>query len=450
MNYVTKKAGIAFALFMAAEAIFNTLIGNFVQVFFTDMGVAAAAVGTIFLMARIWDAVNDPMFGVIADKSHLKGGKFKPWLKLANILVPLTAILIFIMPSSLSNAQKVAWAAVTYILYGMAYTISDVSVFSMTSAVTNQVQERTNLVSHNTMVSTLAIVAISILVPILYPKIGWTATAVVFAVLAAVMMLMLHGNVQERFVDENKEQVSLKETLSYLKNNRYLFIFFAGLLLLNSTNTVQTAGLYFSTYALGRSEFMSLISLTIAIPAVIFAILMPTITRRFDKFLVFRTAVIGQAVVSVLTFLLGYGNLPVLLLMFFLRGCTYGCITILMFLFAGDFVEYGEYKFGRRLQGTAYSIQTFVCKLYTAINGAITMFGLSAVGFVSGSDAAQTPAAIQGTWWMVSIVPAIGAVLSLLFFFRYKLRDKDVQIMAKANSGELSREEAEHQLDGRY
>lgn len=450
MNYVSKKAGIAFALFMAAEAIFNTLIGNFVQVFFTDMGVTAAAVGTIFVVARIWDAVNDPMFGVIVDKSHLKGGKFLPWLKMANVLVPLTAVLIFLMPSSLGSRQKVAWAAVTYILYGMAYTISDVSVFSLTSAVTNQVQERTDLVSRNTMISTLAIVMISILVPVLYPRIGWKATAILFTVLAAAMMLLLHGNVKERFVEGNKEQISLKETMLYLKNNRYLFLFFAGLLVLNCTNTVNTAGLYFCTYALGMPQFMSLISLAVAIPTVIFSVLMPRITQRFDKFLVFRTAVIGQIAVAVLTFLLGYQNLIVLLIMFLLRGCVYGCMTILMFLFAGDFVEYGEYRFGRRLQGTAYSIQTFVCKLYTAINGAITMFGLSMAGFISGSDTVQTPAAIQSTWWMVSIVPAIGAALSLIFFFRYKLRDKDVQIMARANSGEISRAEAEQQLGGRY
>lgn len=122
---------------------------------------------------------------------------------------------------------------------------------------------------------------------------------------------------------------------------------------------------------------MSLISLAVAIPTVIFSVLMPRITQRFDKFLVFRTAVIGQIMVAVLTFLLGYQNLIVLLVMFLLRGCVYGRMTILMFLFAGDFVEYGEYRFGHRLQGTAYSIQTFVCKLYTAINGAITMFGLS-------------------------------------------------------------------------
>lgn len=450
MNYMPKKAGIAFALFMAAEAVFNTLVGNYVQVFFTDMGVAAAAVGMIFLAARIWDAVNDPMFGIIVDKSRLKGGKFLPWLKLANLLVPLTAMLIFLMPGSLSGGQKAAWAAVAYILYGMAYTVSDVSVFSLTSAVTNQVQARTSLVSRNTMVSTLAIVMVSILVPILYPQIGWKLTALIFVVLAASMMIMLHGNVKERFVDEAAKQASFRETLSYLKNNRCLFIFFAGLLLLNSTNTVQTAGLYFSTHALGRPEFMSLISLTIAIPTIIFAVLMPKITQRFDKFVVFRTAVIGQLVVSILTFLVGYDSLPLLLFMFLLRGCTYGCVSILMFLFAGDFVEYGEYKSGRRLQGITYSIQTFVCKLYTALNGAIAMFGLSLTGFVSGNDAAQSPTAIQGTWWMVSIVPAVGAALSLLFFFRYKLRDKDVQIMAQANSGELTRAEAERLLGGRY
>lgn len=450
MNYVSKKEGKAFALFMAGEAIFNTVVGTYVQVFFTDMGIAAATVGIIFLIARIWDAVNDPIFGGIVDKSSLKGGKFLPWLKLANVLVPLFAIAIFMLPSEMPTVAKTAWAAVTYICYGMAYTVCDVPIFSLSSAITNQVQERVQVISRNTMFSTLAIFIVSVALPITYPKLGWKLTAFLFCTVAALLMLGLHKHVKERFVNKSEEKVTYKSMLNYLSGNRYLLIFFIGLLFLNSTNTVQTAGLYFSIYCLGKAEFMSVISLSIAIPTILFSILMPLLTKRFDKFHIFLASVFGQIVVALLTFFAGYDNIIVLLFLFFLRGCVYGSSTILMFLFAGDFVEYGEFKTGKRLQGTAYSIQTFVCKLYTAFAGAISMFGLSIAGFVSGNDAIQTETAKTGCWWMVSIVPAVGAVLSLIFFLRYDLRDKDIQLMAKANSGEITKEEAEKAFSHTY
>lgn len=450
MNYVSKKEATAFALFMAGEAIFNTLVGSYVQVFFTDVGIAASTVGILFLFARIWDAINDPIFGGIVDRCNLKGGKFLPWLKMANFLVPFFAISIFMLPQSMPYTVKVIWASVTYICYGMSYTICDVPIFSLSSAITNQVQERVQIMSRNTMFSTLAILVVSIVLPLMYPQFGWKITAVILSLTGAIFMFRLHNNVKERFINKDEEKVTFRSMMDFLGKNKYLMLFFAGLFLLNSTNTVQTAGLYFSVHCLGKAQFMSLISLSIAIPTIIFSILMPKLTQRFDKFQIFLACVIGQIAVAVITFVVGYNNLIVLLILFFFRGCVYGSGTILMFLFAADFVEYGEYKTGKRLQGTTYSIQTFVCKLYTAVAEAVSMFTLSYMGFVSGDNIVQSESAKFGCWSLVSIVPAIGAGLSLIFFLQYKLKDKDVQIMAKVNSGELEREEAEKMLSREY
>jgi Na+/melibiose symporter-like transporter len=121
-----------------------------------------------------------------------------------------------------------------------------------------------------------------------------------------------------------------------------------------------------------------------------------------------------------------------------------------MMMFTSDFIEYGEFSTGKRLQGTAYSVQTFIFKFMTALSGAIVMFVMGAAGFIEGEGASQSAGVLQVIWALLSLFPALGAALSLPFFLSYKLRDRDVQIMAKANIGEMSREEALTALGGRY
>ena len=113
-------------------------------------------------------------------------------------------------------------------------------------------------------------------------------------------------------------------------------------------------------------------------------------------------------------------------------------------------MEYGEYMTGKRLQGTAYSIQTFVFKFMNALPGSLAMLLLGYFGFVSGENAPQPASAVQAIWVLFVLSPVVGALLCIPVFRRYKLRDKIVQVMAAANSGDITREEAEKQIAGKY
>jgi len=107
----------SFALFMAGQGIINQFVGGFYQVYLTGIGITAYAVGMLFLIARVWDAINDPIFGAIVDKTNFKGGKLLPWLRLGNILLPLAVLLLFAVPNDLSTGIKLIWACVIYIIY---------------------------------------------------------------------------------------------------------------------------------------------------------------------------------------------------------------------------------------------------------------------------------------------------------------------------------------------
>ena len=446
----TGKERLFFAMFMAGQSLFNQLVNSFSQKFLTEAGIAAAVVGTIILFVRVFDAVNDPFFGGIVDRSSLKGGKFMPWLRISPYLMLIFGVALFAMPASLPIDAKIAYAAAASVLFSMAYTICDVPVFSMISAVTDNIQERTHIISRNGIGGAIGLFAMSIAVPALYPRIGWGATAGAVCIAGMAIMLPMGRAGKERFINKDTEKVTAGAMLRYLRRNKYLQMYFIGLFLLFSTATTQQAIPFFADFNLGDVGAITTMTLAIAVPTLLFIIMIPILTKRFDKFQIFITCILGQIIMSVVSFFAGYSNMPLFYALLVIRGLFIGGNAVMMLMFTPDFIEYGEFKTGKRLQGTANSIQTFICKVMTAAAGAVIMFLMSAAGFISGTDSVQSDGALNMIWFLVTLAPVIGCALSLVIFSRYKLRDRDVQLMAKANSGEISKEEAEAAFSRKY
>ena len=439
-----------FALFMAGQGIVNTFVGNFLQLYLTDIGITAVAVGLLFMVARIWDAVNDPIFGVILDKTNLKGGKFLPFLRASNILLPVAVILLYAVPNGLSMWGKLVWSFVAYLFYDVAYTICDVPIFAMTSAVTDQVHERVDIMSRNTVLSAVAMLIALVAIPQLYPTAGPLACAVGVAVTAAVTMFFMSHYAKERYINKDEEEVSLKQMVDYVKENKYLRYGFLGIMLLSVTNMTNAVMNYFAIYCLGDIGMVSIMGVMGVLPSLFIAAFMPALTKRFDKFEILMVGVAGQTIMSIVTFFVGYENKVLFLACMLIRWIFFGIQLVLQLQLTGDFVEYGEYMTGKRLQGTAYSIQTFVFKFMNALPGSLAMLLLGFFGFGSGENAAQPASAVQAIWVLFVLSPVAGALLCIPVFRRYKLRDKIVQFMAAANSGDITREEAEKHIAGKY
>jgi Na+/melibiose symporter-like transporter len=263
-------------------------------------------------------------------------------------------------------------------------------------------------------------------------------------------MIPMGRNAKERYLNRDPAPVTLNSMFRYVRGNKFLLRFFGGLLILFATNTTQAAAVYFASYNLGNPALMGLLSLFLAIPMLGVVILLPVLTKRFDKFIIFLVCVFGQMGISVASYFAGYGNFTVLSLLMIVRGVFWGGVGTIDLMFTSDFIEYGEFSTGKRLQATAYSVQTFVCKLMTALAGATALFVMGTAGFIEGEGVIQSPRTLEAIWALAALFPAFGAALSLPFFLGYKLRDRDVQIMAKCNVGEMSREEAEAALRDRY
>jgi probable glucitol transport protein GutA len=350
----------------------------------------------------------------------------------------------------LSPALKIVWGAITYIFFGMAYTVCDVPIFSMTSAITDQIQERVSIMTRNTVVAAVAMLAITIAAPQLYLRFGWFAAALIIAVPGTACMLYFVRVAKERYVNKDTEPVTLKAMFSYVRNNRFLLIFFGGLFVMNMTATTQAVAPYFATANLGNPGLASILFACVALPAMFVALFMPLLTKRLDKFHILLFASITNGALGIISFFVGYGNFPVFIALLLLRGIFMGTVLVTQLLFTADLVEYGEFKTGKRLQGTAYSIQTFTFQLFNAVAVSGAMFILGIFGFVEGAGAVQGPVTRQAIWVLLTLFPAVGILLSLPILTRYRLRDKDVQLMARVNSGEMPREEAEAAFSYRY
>jgi Na+/melibiose symporter-like transporter len=191
------------------------------------------------------------------------------------------------------------------------------------------------------------------------------------------------------------------------------------------------------------------------------SIFIPKITKRFDKFHIYLFGLCITITTSIASFFVGYEGtrfVPFLILSA-IKGFGFSCSTVMSFMFTADCIEYGTYVSGKRAEGVTFSIQTFTTLMTGAISGFVAM-GL--LGWVFGYQSSyyadnilitpvQPLSAVRGIWFMYSLFPAFGASLAfLLLMFLYKLRDKDVQIMADVNVGKITKEEGEKLLEGRH
>lgn len=453
----SKLERISYGLYFVGQNIFYILLLSFLNAFFYDIGIPAATVAVLVLVVKAWDAINDPIFGGIVDKVKFKKGKFVPWLRISLVMIPLATVLIFAIPSSLSIPAKVAWAAIAYMLWDTAYTVCDVPIFGLVTTMTDNQQERTVLMTISRMAATAAAIFVMVLVPGVRAAIGgWLPMAVVLSVLGLLFMLPICFTAKERIEPKEAEQeVGLRQMFRYLGKNKYLMIYFGALVIMRSADVASTMNLIFARHALGDESLMMILSLLTVLPMFAVGAFVPALTKRFDKFYLYIGAVAATAVMGVISFFVGYHNITLFIGLSVLRGLPLGFTTMLMFMFTPDCVEYGTYHSGISAPGITFSIQTFSVKLTAAISASLGSLALAAIGYVEGEISlgvfAQQAAGFEDKLFAVyMLIPVVGALLCLPLLWRYKLRDKDVQIMAKCNAGEISKEEADQLLGGRY
>jgi sugar (glycoside-pentoside-hexuronide) transporter len=444
----------SYGSYFLGQNIFYWLVTMYLVPFFTDAGIPPLTVAGLALVVKVWDGINDPIFGGIVDKARLKKGKFLFWLRLSLIFIPLSTVLMFALPEGISLGMKIAWSVLAYILWDTAYTICDVPVFGLVTTMTDQIQERAALITIGRIFAGGGFAVAGILVPLVRQSAGgWLPTAALLSGASLLFMAPLCFTARERVAprkDDKAPEVSFADMFRYLKSNKYLFIYFGAFILARIFDIGGILGLYFARYNLGNESLLGLLGAITMAPSLAGMLAVPVLCKRIDKFTLFWWCTVLTVIFGVASYFAGYGSFPVFAAFACLRSIPAGFIGVLMFMFTPDCVEYGAYKTGVNASGIAFSLQTFSSKLQGAFNTAIAAVLLSLIGFVQGEGAAQS-AGFEGRLFVVYIlVPALGFLLALPLLRCYKLRDKDVQVMARYNSGAISREEADAALGGRY
>ncbi|MDR2654789.1 MAG: glycoside-pentoside-hexuronide (GPH):cation symporter [Oscillospiraceae bacterium] len=443
----------SYGLYFFGQLIFYILITSFLQLYMTDMGIPAAVVGAIFMVAKVWDAINDPIFGVIVDKAKLKKGKYLPWLRLSTFLIPAASIFLFAVPINVSIQIKAIWITVGYALWDTSYTICDVPIFAVATSMTDNIRERDWLYMLKNFFSFVGGLIVIIILPLMYPSIGWTATVIIMSVFGIITMLPIGYKAKERYFVAEEEQKSpkLRDLVNYLFKNKPLLIFSAACIVSSITSTSGAVSNYLAIYCLGGQEWISIIGIISALPLFVSIIIAQQLVKKIDKRTIYIFCGAVNLALGVVAYFAGYENKALFMTICIIRAGFVGTAGVLLVMFTADCAEYGNYKTGERAQGVAFSIQTFTAKLTAAISGAAGMFMLGMVGFAEGQNAVQTPRTLEWIWIMYTLIPLIsGAVSLLMLIFGYKLYSKDVAVMMRCNAGEISREEAEKALSRPY
>lgn len=426
------KERLSYGGFFVGQNIIYILVVQYLMLYYTDeVGLSTAAVGALFLGARIWDAVNDPMMGLIVDKCNFKNGKFKPWINFASIALPLATILLFTSVGD-SGQSKFIYASITYIIWGMIYTISDVPIFALATVMTENIDERVKIMSLGRLAAGIASIIASVAVMPIVISMGWFQAVLLLSVISFIVMIPIKFLAVERLTKQEQNNSSLKDIFKTIARNKYLLIFYSAFFFSSILMTGTVATSYFAIYNLGNKGLISILSLATFLPAIGLPIILPFIIKRFGKrkILLFGT---GGYVISMLAYhFIGYSNLVIVLLFTAISGFFLQVPRMMAGMITADCIEYGEYTTGERSDGVAFSLQTFTNKLSGAFSAAIGSFILTFVGYVPNVE--QSENALNGIWYMVSLIPAIGyAIMFIIILLFYNLSDKKVQEMALEN-----------------
>ena len=462
----TFKERVSYWTFFIGQNIYYNLTAVFISTYLVFQGIDPVKSGLVLLIVKIWDAINDPIFGYIFDKVKFKRNqKCLPWLRISVTLIPVVTIILFSIPVGMSELGKLVWFGVAYVLWDVVYTLTDVPAYSMLNTMTDNLQERNLLLSVNRVFSGAGVVLYNLVVVLtnLGMSISWAVA--VMAILSGLTMIPVCLNCRERNYspEDEEESFTLGQMFRYLGKNKYLLTYYGGYMATDALKTSAAVTLFLSFYMFNSEMFGVVINLLGMVPGVIAAMLMPALLKRFDKFKVLFFCHIVNILLGLVIYFAGYGDKTLFMVLTCIRALPMCIVGVLAFMFTPDCAEYGEYKSGISAKGITFAIQTFSVKITGAVSSSLAMILLGLFGWISveaenfkdlellaAQGFTQPDSAINGLWIVYALVPVIGMIISTFFYLAYKLNDKDVQIMAKCNSGEITREEAEAQLSRKY
>ena len=428
------------------------------MLYFTDtLYLAPAFVGVLFFVARIWDAINDPMMGMIVDNTHTRFGKFRIWLVIGTLVNSVVFVLLF-HSFNLSGTALYVYVSVMYILYGMTYTIMDIPYWSMLPSLSSTKKERDSMsVIPRIFASTawLLMGAFALKLVSVLGKgdsaVGYSALAKIIAVIFVITSIITVVFVKDRSCQEAEsgkeaKRLTIKDALHVIAGNDQLKVFIGIVLCYNLV--VQLAGgiaIYYFKYVTGNEGLYPIFTTAAQFAEIAALFLFPILSNYFTKKQVFAIAsfspAIGLAGVVLCGFFAPQNMVIVAISGIFYKlgsGLTLGATTVML----ADVIDYGQVKLGSRNESIIASFQTLLVKTASAVSAWLIGVGLTIVGYVANAE--QSASTIMGMRVLMGVVPSVITILAFVIYAKgYKLEGAYLEEIMEKIKGNKTEETEE-------
>jgi GPH family glycoside/pentoside/hexuronide:cation symporter len=418
---------IGYALGDVASNLYWKTFEAFLLFFYTDVfGLPAVSVGTLFLVARVWDAVSDPVMGVIADRTKSRHGRFRPYLLWCSLPLAAAGVLTFTTPN-LSGDGKLAWAYGTYVLLMTAYTAVNIPYSALMGVLTANSQARTSVASIRFVGAFTGGLLVQRFTLDLVDWLGggdarrgWQATMLVYGMTAVTLLTITFFSTRERVEPPADSRPRLREELSDLGHNGpWMALFAMGFWVILCFCIRGAVAAYYFKYYIGDTSLLGPYLVTGSIANILGAALTPRLIAWVDKARLYRWLMFAMSALVA-----GFYWVPphAVWLVFTLNvaaGLVIGPKSPLVWSMYADSADYSEYLHGRRSTGLVFAAAVFAIKLGGAFGGAFTGWLLAWAQYAPNQ--AQSPESLHGMVLLMSVVPAVFGLLGALSGYFYRL-----------------------------
>lgn len=443
---LTVKEKVGYSLGdMASNLYFQTFV-IFMPIFYTDVfGLAPAAMGTMMLFSRFWDAANDPIMGMVADRTQTRWGKFRPYIFAFAVPIGIAGFLAFNTPD-LSETGKLVYAYVTYILLMMLYTAVNVPYAALMGVITPNSSERTEVSQYRFVAAFIGQIVIGAATLGLVERLGggneemgWKLTMAFYGVIAATLLFATFFLTKERVLPTKEKRNKISDDLKDLvKNKAWLLIGIATFFQLSYIVMRGSSTAYYFRYFVGDQQleflgftldlaYISFTSSFITVGTV--ATLLGAISTKFFTGIISKKNVYSWFLLLSATFSLSFFFLKPenVILMYVLNALVsffFGSVSVTQWAIYTDAADYGEWKFGRRATALIMAASLFSLKLGLTLGGSAVGWVLQYYGFVANEI--QTEEALFGVRMLMSVFPAIFGLVGGVLMLFYPISDEQM------------------------
>ena len=433
---------ITYGLGTLGRDMVYTLISMYLMFYLTDILRLTTSqlwwITAIIMGARIFDAFNDPIMGVIVDNTKTKYGRFKPWIVIGGVLSGLITVLLF-TDFGLAGAGFVVVFGILYVAWGISYTMHDISYWSMLPTLSQDLREKEKIGSIARICASIGLFAVVSLVVPITEMLGATMGSMqkgymVFSVIAVAFMLVflcftIFG-VKEPRIDEvaQSESTSLKELVRIIfKNDQLLITAIAMALFMIGYTTTTSFGLYYFKYVYGDEGMYSIFALILGVSQIFALAIFPQLGKRFKRKTLYTASTVLVAIGYVVFFFAPTDTMLFIGIAGLILFIGEAFLQVLTLMFLTDSVEYGEWKFGKRNDSVTFSLQPFINKM----GGAISSGVVGAVVIISGMQEATGPADMTAEGLLILkaamlIFPLICILVAFVFYSKKYILNEEM------------------------